>query len=60
MQFSGRQVAIQGHDVAPILLVYSSRYYLATAEVWRQCFGILSDETFGGLSKRVLEWEYNR
>ena len=60
MQFSGRQLAIQGHDVAPILLVYSSRYYLATAEVWRQCFGILSDETFGGLSKRVLEWEYNR
>ena len=60
MQFSAQRIAIQGHEVAPILLVYSSRYYLATAEVWRQCFGILSDEAFGDLSRRVLEWEYNQ
>jgi len=42
----------------PILLVYSSRYYLATAEAWRQRFGIISDGQFEQLSKRVLEWEY--
>jgi len=55
-QYSVRRVRIHRHDFVPILLVYSSRYYMVIAEQWNRVFGMLSDDTFTRLTKRVTEW----
>ena len=57
---SAARIAIQRHEFTPILLVYSSKYYLAVAEQWRLCFGLLKDEVFDDLSNQLLAWQYRK
>jgi hypothetical protein len=55
-QFASPAIRVHSHEFAPILLVYSSRYYLVVAEQWNRLFHLLNDATFDELTRRVTDW----
>ena len=57
-QYSASTIRVHSDQFAPILLVYSSRYYLAAAEAWNHLFGILDTAQFATLMRLVSEWQY--
>lgn len=57
-QYSASTIRVHSDQFAPILLVYSSRYYMAAAEAWNHLFGILDTAQLATLTKQALEWQY--
>ena len=55
-QYSTNTVRIHSDDFVPILLVYSSKYYLAAAEAWNRVHGSLDQNEFARMIKRVTSW----
>ncbi len=55
--FSADAVRIHRHDFVPVLLIYSSRYYLVTAQQWQREFGIVDAAELERLSGEVLRWQ---
>jgi len=52
--FSSSTIRVHGHEFAPALLNYSSRYYLVVAEQWNRCFNILAQESFDRLVRAAM------
>ncbi len=59
-QYSVRRIRIHRHDFAPVVLVYSSRYYMVIAEQWNRLFALIANDTFGRLTKRVATWRHKK
>ena len=57
-QFSEQSIRLHSREFVPILLVYSTRYFLATTGPWADLFGVLDDDDQERLTSLVLEWEY--
>lgn len=57
-QYSASTIRVHSDQFAPILLVYSSRYYVAAVEAWNHLFGILDPAQLATLTEQALEWQY--
>jgi hypothetical protein len=55
-QYSVERIRIHRHDFVPVVLIYSSRYYLAIAEQWNRAYSLLPDGEFARLTSGVVKW----
>jgi hypothetical protein len=52
--FSRDTIRVYSHEFVPVLLSYSSKYYLAVAEQWNNVFAALDKEVFATLADEVV------
>jgi len=52
--FSSSTIRVHSHEFAPVLLGYSSRYYLVVAEQWNRQFGALAEDVFNRLVRDAM------
>jgi hypothetical protein len=54
-QYSSSNIRVHTDEFVPISLIYASRYFMAAAEAWNRTFGLLDENRFDELTKRVTE-----